>query len=191
MKDGRERTLDPRVVRTREVVLAAVLEELADAGHRGFSIESVAARCGVGKSTIYRHWAGRSELIVDALHTLNPQPPGDPAVAPRDRVLELLAHLVEAATEGPLAPVVPALVEAAEHDPEIGRLFHAYSDGRRAALRDAVAEGISTGAFPSHLDPDLASQALAGAVFYARLVGGAPLAAADVEPLVSTVLGPG
>jgi TetR/AcrR family transcriptional regulator of autoinduction and epiphytic fitness len=64
----------PRVTRTRQVVRAAVLEELADVGHGQFTIESVAARCGVGKSTIYRHWAGKPELIIDAMRTLNTQP---------------------------------------------------------------------------------------------------------------------
>ena len=46
---------DPRIARSRQVILAAALGELGDVGYGGFAIESVAARAGVGKSTIYRH----------------------------------------------------------------------------------------------------------------------------------------
>src|SRR5688500_16276685 len=62
--------LDPRVERSRRVILEAVLEELGDVGYGAFTIEGVAARAGVGKSTIYRHWDGKFELVVDAYQTL-------------------------------------------------------------------------------------------------------------------------
>ena len=62
--------VDPRVERSRRVILEAVLEELGEVGYGAFTIEGVAARAGVGKSTIYRHWAGKLELVEDAFRTL-------------------------------------------------------------------------------------------------------------------------
>ena len=51
------------------------LSELAAVGYGAFTIEAVARRSGVAKSTIYRHWPGKLALIADALDTLNVQTP--------------------------------------------------------------------------------------------------------------------
>lgn len=187
---SRHDEVDPRVARTRRVVLAAVLKELAEVGHADFTIESVAARCGVGKSTIYRHWDGKPELILDGMHTLNTQPPPEPDGPPRERVRQLLHHLAHAITDGSLGPAIPALVEAAERDPELRGLLNDYSTGRRRALVDAIALGIDTGHVDATIDPELAANALSGAIFYARLMTSTPMSGTAVDRLIATVLGP-
>ena len=59
---GRPR--DPEVDRS---ILKATIELLADDGFGGLSIEAVAARAGVGKTTVYRRWPSKTPLVVDAL----------------------------------------------------------------------------------------------------------------------------
>ncbi len=159
-------------------------------GFAAFAMESVAARAGVGRSTLYRHWKDRGQLILDALEELNvqPRPAPEPAVDPRARVEELIVHLSEVLVRPPMSGVVPALVHAAEQDPAARDFFHAYSARRRQALVDAVRDGVEAGAFRG-VDPDHAADALSGAVFYRRLLTGRPLGAADVPGLVATVLG--
>ena len=181
--------VDPRVTRTRAVVLGAVLEELAEVGHARFTIESVAARCGVGKSTIYRHWPGKPDLIVDAMRELNVQPAPDLDGAPRERIRRLLHHLGDALTEGRVAAAMPALIEAAEREPEIRRLLDEYTTERRRALVDAIADAVTAGQVHGSVHPDLAARALSGAVFYARLLTSTPMTAASIDRLVTTVLG--
>src|SRR5205807_9252928 len=61
---------DPRIERSRRVILEAALAELGEAGYGALTIESVAPRAGVGKSTIYRHWSGKLTLVEDAFRTL-------------------------------------------------------------------------------------------------------------------------
>src|SRR5688500_3299261 len=51
----------------RKAVLAATLLELADRGYAALSIEDVARRAGVNKTTVYRRWGDRQSLVVDAL----------------------------------------------------------------------------------------------------------------------------
>src|SRR5262245_16989843 len=63
-------SLDPRIERSRRVILEAALEELGAVGYGALTIEGVAARAGVGKSTIYRHWPGKLPLVEDAFRTL-------------------------------------------------------------------------------------------------------------------------
>jgi TetR/AcrR family transcriptional regulator, regulator of autoinduction and epiphytic fitness len=187
---ARQDTMDPRVTRTRQVVLTAVIEELAAVGHADFTIESVAARCGVGKSTIYRHWDGKLQLIVDAIHELNTQPAPEPEGTPRERIRQLLHHLGHALTEGSLAPAIPALIEAAERDRQVRALLNDYTVERRRALVDALTLGIDEGQVDASTDPELAAQALSGAIFYARLMTTTPLTETAIDQLIDTMLGP-
>jgi TetR/AcrR family transcriptional regulator, regulator of autoinduction and epiphytic fitness len=52
-----------------------------------------------------------------------------------------------------------------------------------------IAEGVATGDFPAHVDPELAALALLGAIFYRRLMSGEPFDPARAGELIETVLG--
>ena len=154
----------------------------------------------MGKSTIYRHWPGSARapaklaLIADAFQSLNVQPaPPEAGGAPRERIARLLRHLAEGAgaLDSPFAACVPALIDAAERDPDVRRFHHAYNAQRRQRLIDAIAAGIAAGDVPARLDPELAALALIGPIFYRRLMTGEPFAPARVADLIDTVLGPG
>ena len=186
--------------RSRRVILRAALAELGAVGYGAFTIESVAARAGVGKSTIYRHWPGtpgtpaKLALIADAFQSLNVQPaPPEEGGAPRERIARLLRHLAEGAgaSDSPFAACIPALIDAAERDPAVRRFHHAYNAQRRQRLIDAIAEGIAAGDVPARLDPELAALALIGPIFYRRLMTGEPFEPARVAELIDTVLGSG
>lgn len=186
---------DPRIERTRRTVRQEALAELAAVGYGGFTIESVSARSGVAKSTIYRHWPDRLALIADALETLNVQPGSDadevePPRDPRERVHQLLTHLAEAFRDPAVTGCTPALIEASEHDAAVRAFHHGYASARRRALVQALADGVADGSFPRHTDPETASLALAGAVVYSRVMTDRPVDPADVPTLVETVLGP-
>jgi TetR/AcrR family transcriptional regulator, regulator of autoinduction and epiphytic fitness len=183
---------DPRVGHSRRVICRAALEEFADVGYAGFRMESVAARAGIGRSTLYRHWPDKATLIADALETLNVQPdPNRELVSgtARQRVEFLLTHLVRALTDSPVAACIPALVHATENDSGVRDFFHRYSAGRRRRLTDAIAAGVEDGQFPARVDAEAASVALSGAVFYRRLMTADALDAGFIDDLIDTVLG--
>lgn len=184
--------LDPRSQHSRRVILRAALQEFASESYSGFRMESVAARAGVGRSTLYRHWPNKTALIGDALETLNIQP--DPARelvdgTARQRVELILGHLAEALGDSPLSACVPALVHAAETEPAVRDFHHTYSARRRQRLTDTIAAGVEAGEFPARIDPDAASAALAGAMFYRRLMTADAPDADFITRLVDTVLG--
>ena len=182
---------DARVTRSRESLMAAALEELSAVGYAAFSMESVAVRAGVGRSTLYRHWSDRLRLIADALETLNTQPPaparpeGETA---RQHVEALLRHLTVALTQSPVAACLPALVHAAEQHAGLREFLHEYSVRRRQALVSAIDRGVARGEFRAG-DPDLSADALSGAIFYRRLMTAHPYGPDDVPALVDEVLG--
>ncbi|GAB3528725.1 TetR/AcrR family transcriptional regulator [Arthrobacter monumenti] len=185
----RVQTVDPRIERSRRVICEAALEELAEAGYGGFTIESVAARANVGRSTVYRHWPSKLSLITDALEALNQQPAPDlNADNPREQVEALLRHLTDALTRTTFSSCIPALIEAAEHDRTVRDFLYSYSTRRNSALVDVLRRGIETGDFPPTLDPELASAALAGAIFYRRLMTNRPLGPSDASALAGLML---
>jgi TetR/AcrR family transcriptional regulator, regulator of autoinduction and epiphytic fitness len=186
---------DPRIEHSRRVILRAALREFASESYAGFRMDSVAARAGVGRSTVYRHWLNKTALIADALETLNTNTQPDPARDltdgdARQRVELILRHLAEAlSSDSPLSACVPALVHAAETDPAVRDFHYTYSARRRQRLTDTIAAGVETGEFPSRIDPDAASTALAGAMFYRRLMTADAPDADFITRLVETVLG--
>src|SRR5437899_12567871 len=57
----------PRSVQSHQAILEATLEIFAEEGLQGLSIEAIAERAGVGKTTIYRRWSSKEDVIKDAL----------------------------------------------------------------------------------------------------------------------------
>ncbi|MBP2324224.1 AcrR family transcriptional regulator [Kibdelosporangium banguiense] len=183
--------MDPRAENSRRAIRRAALAELAEAGYGGFALDSVAARAGVGRSTVYRHWNGKLPLIADALETLNEQPGvQDIGGTARERVEILLRHLAEVLVSSPFSRCVPALVHAAEQDAMVRSFHHEYSARRRQALVRVIASGVQAGEFPATVDPEIASLALSGVVFYRRLMTGDPVDPSEVPALMDAVLGP-
>ena len=60
----------PRSAQAHKAILDATLKLLAEEGFQGLSIEEVAAKAGVGKTTIYRRWSSKEELVIDAIHAV-------------------------------------------------------------------------------------------------------------------------
>jgi TetR/AcrR family transcriptional regulator, regulator of autoinduction and epiphytic fitness len=183
-------TIDPRVERSRLVIRRAALEELGAAGYGAFTIESVAARARVAKSTIYRHWPDKLALIADALETFHEQMvPSTETSPPRQRVEQLIRHVAEIVVHSTFSACIPALIDGAERDPRVREFHHRYSAERRQALTGVIAEGIAAGDFPACLDPELATLALLGPIFYRRLMTSEPFDPEQTGELVRTVLG--
>jgi TetR/AcrR family transcriptional regulator, regulator of autoinduction and epiphytic fitness len=184
------RSVDPRVERSRQVILRAALDELGDVGYGTFTIESVAARAGVGKSTIYRHWPDKLALIADAFETFHVQMAPSAAMgSPRERVESLVRHVAEVFVDSTFSICIPALIEGAERDARLRRFHHRYSAERRQVLIEVVAEGVADGDFPAYLDPELTALALLGPIIYCRLMSSEPFDPDRATELVETVLG--
>lgn len=183
--------MDPRIRRTRDAVLPATLSVLAERGFASFTMEAVAERAGVAKSTVYRYWPTRLSLLHDALEALNQQPDAEPETGPaRIRIERLLEHLASALSDSIFSACIPALIEAAEHHSEVAEFLYGYSDRRRSTLTAVIREGVEAGELPAHLDPEFAALALSGPIFYRRLLTATPLPASDILHLVRQVLGP-
>jgi TetR/AcrR family transcriptional regulator, regulator of autoinduction and epiphytic fitness len=179
---------DPRVERSRRVILEALLEELGAVGYGALTIEGVAARAGVGKSTIYRHWSGKLDLVEDAFRTLKAPVQAPDEGTLRERVIGFLDQLACLVEESTYSACMPALIEAADHDPQVRDLHRRFSIERRAVLVDLVREGVRDGELPSDTDAELLADALVGPILIRRLMLHEPMNPALVTKLVDQVL---
>jgi TetR/AcrR family transcriptional regulator, regulator of autoinduction and epiphytic fitness len=181
---------DPRLERTRQAVLDAALDLLVETSYGDLTVEAVAARSGVAKSTIYRHWpGGRADLVHDAFQELEP-----PTVVPtegtvRERVTSLLEQFASTVYKSRWSLCLPALIEAAERDPVTRELHGKMSERGRRRLVELLEEGVLNGELPAGLDAELVAEAIAGPIILRRLMSLDPLEPSRVRTLVEQVLG--
>jgi len=179
---------DPRVERSHRVILQAVLDELGEVGYGTLTIEAVAARAGVGKSTIYRHWPGKLELVEAAFRTLKA-----PVVAPDEgtlrarviTVIEQIAGLVEQST---YSTCMPALIDTAERDPKVRDFHTRFSSERRAVLVGMLRDAVKTGELPPTTNPELLADALVGPILLRRLMLAQPVDRTIAPAIVDQLL---
>jgi AcrR family transcriptional regulator len=182
--------LDPRVERSRRVILQAVLDELSESGYGALTIESVARRAGVGKATIYRHWPDKIALIADSLSLLQQQ--RDPELvtgSSREKLERVLRHVADVVSNSPFSSCLPALIEGAERDRTVRRFHHNFQTEARKPTIALIAHGVATGDFPPRIDPELAAFALLGAIFFCRLMTNTPFPEERVPDLIDSVFG--
>jgi TetR/AcrR family transcriptional regulator of autoinduction and epiphytic fitness len=180
--------LDPRVERSRRVILGAVLDELGEVGYGALTIEAVAARAGVGKSTIYRHWPGKLELVEDAFRTLKAPVAVPDQGSLRERVVAVIEQVACLVAQSTYSTCMPALIDAAERDPKVRDFHSRFSAERRAALVGLLRDAVQTGELPATTDPELLADALVGPILLRRLMLAQPVGPEIARALVDQLL---
>jgi AcrR family transcriptional regulator len=123
-EQGQRKPGRPRSAQAHKAILDATLELLAQEGFQGLSIEDIAARAGVGKTTIYRRWSSKDELVIDAIHEIQV----DLTTVDTGNFRNDLVILFKAANQGimthPLLPqLVLRLISEFQANPEIFQVF--------------------------------------------------------------------
>ena len=185
---GAAAELDPRVERSRRVILGAVLDELGDVGYGALTIEAVAARAGVGKSTIYRHWPGKLELVEDAFRTLKAPVAVPDQGSLRERVVAVIEQVACLVAESTYSTCMPALIDAAERDPNVRDFHSRFSAERRGALVGLLRDAVQSGELPATTDPELLADALVGPILLRRLMLAQPVGPEIARALVDQLL---
>jgi AcrR family transcriptional regulator len=177
-----------RSQRSEAAILDATLALLGEVGFSGLTVDGIAARAGVGKATIYRHWPGKAHLVVDAFRSRIPPMAMPDTGSLRDDLVTVVGFMVQGLGHSPLSRILPALVEASERDPELERLFKEFGAERRAILREILQRAGARGELRPGLDLELALELITGPVFARRLVIRKPLTRAYAESLVDALL---
>ncbi|HEY3682793.1 MAG TPA: TetR/AcrR family transcriptional regulator [Streptosporangiaceae bacterium] len=156
----------PRSERADKAIIEATLDLLAaEGGVDAVSIEAVAARAGVGKTTIYRRWPGKESLIVDALAAIKAPPPEPLGESVRDDLIAQLDAKRMDTMDPRLGCLFWTVQSSAEKYPELAQQYAArIVEPRRDKLRQIVRRGIEAGEIRADLDIDVSLLFLSGAV---------------------------
>ncbi len=186
-----EQAVDPRVARSRAAVLEAAAAELAERGFGGFAVDRVVARSGVAKTTIYRHWPSKADLLHDAIASFKEFPAAPDLGSVRDDLLFCVRGLVYGLWEQHdlYLRAMPSLIEAAERDEELSALHARISGERSALLREVLERGKKRGEIDDEVDIDLAVSMLAGPPLLRRFILRDPMHPDEADELVDRVLG--
>jgi AcrR family transcriptional regulator len=179
---------NPRVQRSRDRVLTTAFALLAESGLAGFSVDEVARRSGVAKTTIYRHWATREALALDAAagtSTALSVPDTGTLVGDLEAILGELGRLL--GTES-WARIVPSLVDVGERDGAFASVHSSVQRGHAEPLRVAISRGVERGELPRDVDADALVSLLVGPLYYRRWFSREPITSAFVAVVVRAAL---
>jgi AcrR family transcriptional regulator len=187
VRRGRKR--DPEA---QGAILQVTRDLLLELGYTKLSIEAVAHRAGVGKSTIYRWWPTKGALILEATSEhLEIGTVPDTGDTRRDLVTAA-QQLIETFSDRLASIVIFAVIAQLDQDPLVAATFRDtwVYPWRESAAR-AIARGFERGDIPSDADPDLLLDVLVGTVFQRTLVLSRPSADGLAEALVDMIVSPG
>ena len=186
------RKANGRTERSKHDVLAATRELLSRNGDvRSLTVEAVAARSGVAKTTIYRRWRDKWELALDAVMIdmlpgfTDPRDVGDT----RKELVTFLDSVVKQLATPPMGPAMQALVTQIATEPELAREYRErVVEPRREQLRPVIERGIARGDLRPDTDVRVVHELLVGPVFYRLLFSGGPLDRKLTNRLADAVL---
>jgi AcrR family transcriptional regulator len=176
----------PRSAAADTAILAATRAALVDLGWSKLTLGDVATRAGVAKTTLYRRWAGKNELVVDAVAELFDElrlpDRGSLAADIEGVVLQFAAILARPeAKSGLMAVVAESTRDAALRE----RIRTSIVERQKRLVLEGRARAQTRGELPPEPDPaeaartvDLIFDVVAGAVVHRTLVSAV---AADEE----------
>lgn len=165
--------MDPRIVRTRQKAMAAARELLQEGGLPAVTVEAVAARSGVAKTSIYRQWSSRSELVVSLFTSLAPAaPPLDLKAPLREQLIVLLTEHGRQLEEASWSAALPALIAAADRDPELDGVRRQVVHGAQSPFADLL---IAHREELGDVNPREAASQLFGPIIHRRLIDTGPI----------------
>ena len=182
-------TASRRSARAHAAILTATTDLLAEAGYGALTIEGVAARARVGKTTVYRWWPSKAALVIEAVSLALPMPTQTDTGDLRHDLLIAVRRVVHAFARTPTGAVIPALAADVMSDPQLAEQFRdQLIRPRRSAVVEVLRRAAARGELPPDVDIDVLLDVYAGAVFYRVFVSGEPVTDRLAEQLVGLLL---
>ena len=160
----------PRSVKSHQAILKATLELLGDVGFDRMSIEAVANRAGVGKTTIYRRYSSKAELVADAIESIRQ----DVVIPNTGNLRQDLDELIESAARITLTPLgkqtVATIISSATSNSQFAQIYQTkYLQPRKKAFAVVIERAKTRNEIKDELDPDLVFDTMSGIMLYALI----------------------
>jgi AcrR family transcriptional regulator len=160
----------PRSQQTHQAILQATLELLSDVGFERLSIEAIATRAGVGKTTIYRRYSSKEELVADAIENVRQEI----AIPDTGSLDGDLGALIKNAAQISLTPLgrkaVGMIMSSAASNPQFAQIYWTkYLQPRQQAFAMVIERAKVRKEVQLDLDPNLVFTAISGIMLYALI----------------------
>jgi len=179
----------PRSEASRQAILSAALQLLAEVGYAGVTIEGIAARAGVGKQTIYRWWRSKADILLDAgAAKAEMYVPVTDQGSYRADLRAFLDASYRIASHPEFGDFMRALMAEAQINADFGERFRAdFLDRRREALAVLTDRARERGELPEHPDAGTVADIVFGTIWYRILATRAPLDASLADDVVAVL----
>lgn len=178
----------PRSESSRRSILDATRRLLTHSSVQKLSIEAIARKAGVGKTTIYRWWPNKSAVVMEAIfsqpafHNIMPTPRN--AVEGVSTQIDKLARQLT----GKNGRVVAEIIGEAQPDPESLKIFiSTFLQDRYNTLSSYIEGGKKTGEFDPNIETDSAIDIILGPIFF-RLLSGQELDDGFINDMTAMLL---
>jgi AcrR family transcriptional regulator len=160
----------PRSIQSHQAMLQATIELLAEVGFDAMSIDAIAARAGVGKTTIYRRYASKEELVADAIESVREEI-SIPDTGNLQGDLDALIQNAAQITLNPLGrQTVAMIIGNASSNAQFAQIYRTkYLQPRRNAFAIVLERAKARNEIPADLDSDLVFDAMSGIMLYALI----------------------
>jgi AcrR family transcriptional regulator len=185
----RKRRPGGRSSRVRAAVIAATLAELADHGYAALSLERVARRAGVNKTSLYRRWGTREQLVLEAMLDRAGEKISVPDTGSlRDDLLELLRTAAANAASPEVAAMARAVAALSPHDDDLAAANARFWAERLSLDGTIVERAIGRGEVKAGTEPAQVIEAVLGPMHLRLMLTREPVDSAFIERVVDTVL---
>lgn len=170
-------------------ILDAAVDVVADRGVEGFSVDAVAARAGVARTTVYRRWSDRYELLVAAVRHRDRRVPTPNTGDLRRDLFEVLSALAQLTAEPDAVPFMLAVLRGAATDPRIAEHHRRLADEHERPVLTVLQLARARGELPEGVDLEAAVDAVVGPLLARVLLRRQPVDDRVIAEHVSLILG--
>ncbi|GAA2049943.1 TetR/AcrR family transcriptional regulator [Catenulispora yoronensis] len=168
----------------------AALEVLAEVGYDRMTVDAVAARAGAGKATLYRRWADKAELVVDAIGRMKARPVLPDTGTLRGDLIALACH-VHDADDTFRTDVQAGLVSGLVRDAKLRAVFaEQFVAPRKAVFRTLFDRAVGRGEIAPVPNFVLLSDIVPSMIFHQLILTGRPPDAAFVITVIDQIVLP-
>jgi AcrR family transcriptional regulator len=160
----------PRSIKSHQAMLKAALELLGEVGFENMSVEAISARAGVGKTTIYRRYSSKEELVADAIESIRQ----DIVIPDTGNLYDDLDELIENAAQITLSPLgrqtVAMIISSAASNAQFAQIYWTkYLQPRREAFAKVIERAKIRNEIQVDVDPGLIFDSMSGIMLYALI----------------------
>jgi AcrR family transcriptional regulator len=160
----------------RESVLAAVLATLTETDYHDLTVEQVAQRAGVAKTTVYRRWGNVDGLILDLMRDQSARRVPTPDTGDLDADMRALARgIVELYQDPAIRALITSMVAAAVHLPEARQTLSEFFITRITEMGIIAERGMQRGELPAGTDTVEVIRMMSAPFYYRMFITGEPV----------------